>query len=671
MADRAFVAFATRTGTTRIHAPPRELPIVVVPDFMGTRLTDPVSGSLVWNPLGKPFGAGPRTFEIDYGRIGQTAQELVPDETHGFEDKADVETHAAITNAPHLVAAFYGPLVRGLAALDTPQMQKLGVRPRVYCSGYDWRQDHTRGALRLAAVVERALRETGARQVVIVAHGAGGLVARLYCRILGGEQRVHQLFLLASPTLGAPSAYLQLRRGLEGIYAKDILRGAQGSEPVDWISEGADLAQTLVGGVSGLFTGSAVDKLTGFFGGVYPILCVATGRWLRRREVIYLLRQWPGLYQMLPNALYCDARPNWLLFDPTCTGHKPTGFMVVIPSMLDAMLAANKGIMKAAKADFADSVAKDIEGFLRPENAERTSGLATRNMTTIQDIAAEIGAKLEDVADSEETLKARGKGADFGDRVAPVGDIVELVMKIKDRIDAVFLDARHPASTYYDIYTGLLDGVPLRAISTAGLALSLRLDAMLTENHRPAAPLRFTELLGRVVRVLMVGLKAIGLNVDLAFLADALDQDKPDPNAPKPVAYMPPNAYCVSCEDEPTETSCLLLPTNQLSNDDSNVVKTAIVPNLLASVALLVPAWRNDANPLGAASLGDGTVPALSQRPRPEMLSRPFRATRQVPRTKHARIPASEVTLAFLTEEIDKALVEWLQGRAPVGGEAL
>ncbi len=659
MADRAFVAFATRAGTTRIHAPPRELPIVVVPDFMGTRLTDPVSDALVWNPLGKPFGDGPRTFEADQGRIGQASQELVPDETHGFESDEDKARYADVTNAPHLVAAFYAPLVLGLAGLDTPAMQKLGVRPRVYCSGYDWRQDHARGALRLAAVVERALRETGARQVVIVAHGTGGLVARFYCRVLGGEQRVHQLFLLASPTLGAPSAYLQLRRGLEGIYAKDILRGAQGSEPIDWISEGAELTQTLVGGVSGLFTGSAVDKLTGFFGGVYPILCVAAGRWLRRREVIYLLRQWPGLYQMLPNALYCDARPNWLLFDPTCTGHKPTGFMVVIPSMLDAVLAANKGIMKAAKADFADSVAKDIEGFLRPENAERTSGLATRNMMTLQ-------RAVSDVVDAVD--KASHKGKEFDG----ISDLIDALERVKDRIDAVFLDARNPASTYYDIYTGLLDGVPLRAISTAGIALALRLDSLLTENHRAAPPLRFTELLGRVIGLLGGAVKSlIGTSLLLSDLGEALDQDKPKPDVPKPAAYMPPNTYCVSCEDEPTQTSCLLLPTNQLSNDDSNVVKTSIVPNLLASVALLVPAWRNDGNPLGAASLGDGTVPALSQRPRPEMLSRPFRATRQVPRTKHARIPASEVTLAFLTEEIDKALAEWLQGRAPVGGEAL
>lgn len=663
MADRTFVAFATRSGTTRLHAPPRELPIVVVPDYMGTRLTDPATDALVWNPLGMPFGDGPRTFEADYGRIGQVSQELVPDETHGYESKNDVEKRAGITNASHLVANFYDALLRRLAALETPHMQKLGVRPRVYCSGYDWRQDHTRGALRLAAVVERALRETGARQVVIVAHGAGGLVARLYCRVLGGEQRVHQLFLLASPTLGAPTAYLQLRRGLEGLYAKDILRGAQGTEPIDWIAEGADLAQTLVGGVSGLFTGSLEDKLTGIFCSMYPILCVATGRWLRRRETIYLLRQWPGLYQMLPNALYCDARPNWLLFDPACTGHKPTGFMVVIPSMLDAVLAANKGIMKAAKADFADKVAGDIERFLRPENAERTSGLATRNMTTLQDLASDIADKLGE---------ATGKGKDFEDRLSPVGDVIDLVTKIKDRIDTVFLDARHPASTYYDIYTGLLDGVPLRALSTAGVALALRLDTMLTENHRPAPPLRFTELLGRIVGLLGGGLKdLLGSGLLLDKLGEALDQDKPDPNAPKPVAYMPPNTCCVSCEDEPTETSCLLFPSNQLSNDDSNVVKTAIIPNLLASVALLIPAWRSDSNPLGAASLGDGTVPALSQRPRPEMLSRPFRATRQVPRTKHARIPASELTLAFLTEEIDKALVEWAQGRAPVGGEAL
>lgn len=664
MSERAQVAFAARNkGPTRLYAQPRTIPIIVVPDFMGTRLTDPASDSLVWNPLGSPFGDGPRPFAINTGRLGQVSQELVPDETHGFKSEDDIASHAGIVNVEHLVEAFYGVTVRRLAKLSTPRMAKLGVKAKVYCSGYDWRQDHARAALRLAAVVERALKETGARQVILVAHGAGGLVARFYCRMLGGEQRVHQLFLLASPTLGSPAVYLQLRRGLEGIYAKDIVAGARGQDEIDWISEGADLAQTMVRGISGLSSEGALDKVTGFFGSIYPLLCISSGRWLRRKEVIYLLRQWPGLYQMLPNAIYCEARPNWLLFDPMCTGHPPTGFMTVLPSMLDMMLGATTAVMKAAKADFAKKVSDDMQSALRPENATRTSGLARRNMVTLAQLFEQIGEKLE--------IAGTFKDKDIADRAEATLEIVDLVTKVKDRLDRVFSDARNPGVTYRDIYTGFLDAVPLRAISSAGLALALRLDPMLTVNHKPAAPLKFTELLGRVIGGLGSLLNAIGIDPWLTELGGVLDQDKPDPKAPKPAAYMPPNTYCVSCEDEPTETSALLVATNQLSNDDSNLVKTALIPNLLASVAMIAPSWRTDDNPLAGASLGDGSVPALSQRPRPEMLSRPFRATRQVKRVKHARVARDAESLAFIEDEIDKALVEWLQGRAPVGGETL
>ena len=110
-----------------------------------------------------------------------------------------------------------------ISDLASDALRDHNTQVRVYCCGYDWRQDHTRSALRLAAVVEEALQETGERRVVIVAHGAGGAVARTYCRVLGGESRVIQMFLVGAATLGTPEAYRALKDGLGGVYAKQFV----------------------------------------------------------------------------------------------------------------------------------------------------------------------------------------------------------------------------------------------------------------------------------------------------------------------------------------------------------------------------------------------------------------------------------------------------------------
>src|SRR5690606_28705628 len=138
----------------------------------------------------------------------------------------------AIQGKQELVGSVYGRLANALAEMHDEPFNDYGVRPRVYCCGYDWRLDNARSAMRLAAVVDRALTETRARQVIIVAHSMGGLIARYYCRVLGGESKVHQLYLVGSPTLGAASAYYQLKRGMDGAYVRDFVQALDQDEPL-------------------------------------------------------------------------------------------------------------------------------------------------------------------------------------------------------------------------------------------------------------------------------------------------------------------------------------------------------------------------------------------------------------------------------------------------------
>jgi pimeloyl-ACP methyl ester carboxylesterase len=77
---------------------------------------------------------------------------------------------------------------------------------------YDWRLDPALAADQLGRLVDMTLAETGARQVILVAHSLGGLVARDYV-VRGGASKVKASISLATPWLGAPLAYRALEYG--------------------------------------------------------------------------------------------------------------------------------------------------------------------------------------------------------------------------------------------------------------------------------------------------------------------------------------------------------------------------------------------------------------------------------------------------------------------------
>ena len=63
-------------------------------------------------------------------------------------------------------------------------------------------------AAQLAALVERTCEETGHERVHVVGHSLGGVVARYYVQVLGGDERVHTLCTLGSPHGGTWAAHL-------------------------------------------------------------------------------------------------------------------------------------------------------------------------------------------------------------------------------------------------------------------------------------------------------------------------------------------------------------------------------------------------------------------------------------------------------------------------------
>ena len=77
-------------------------------------------------------------------------------------------------------------------------------------------------AAQLAALVEKTCESTGHERVHVVGHSLGGVVARYYVQVMGGDARVHTLCTLGSPHAGTWAAHLlpsrlvkQLRPGSE------------------------------------------------------------------------------------------------------------------------------------------------------------------------------------------------------------------------------------------------------------------------------------------------------------------------------------------------------------------------------------------------------------------------------------------------------------------------
>lgn len=267
-------------ATARVPGP--KLPIVIVPGIMGSRLTDPATNDLVWNPLAIASGEEPGPFAANYARLIRTNELLVPDETHRYPHVSERVYVDPVNHFYNLIRGFYGGLALGLHYDLRNELRAAGksVTPAVYCCGYDWRQNNAASASRLSQIVQEARADCDGQQVVIIAHSMGGLVARHFCRNLGGESEVRALFLLGSPSLGAVSAFVNMRNGLGAIDEVRIILNATATET----------------------------------------------RWL--------MMAMQSCYQLLPNETYCSqVNRSWATFDPGRTGMPDTtGFTPGTPS---------------------------------------------------------------------------------------------------------------------------------------------------------------------------------------------------------------------------------------------------------------------------------------------------------------------------------------------------
>lgn len=283
-----FSSAASPDDSTQLSPPARKIPIIVVPGIMGTRLAEPGGDhKLAWNPTGGGItGRAPGEMAADPERLANVAAPLSPDEwswAQGYPFDRMVKA-SWIPNFYNLIPDYYDDLCFALREELGVALKPMGFEPRVYACGYDWRLGNDIAATRLQKVVAAARDECDQELAILVAHSQGGLVSRYFCRKLGGESAVRALFLIGSPSLGAPQVYARMKRGIIG--------SADGKEM--WF------LRTYMG----LNDGESKD----------------------------LLRAFPSMYQLLPNKLFTQqaiAVPGheprlWLEFDRSQSGYPYT-----------------------------------------------------------------------------------------------------------------------------------------------------------------------------------------------------------------------------------------------------------------------------------------------------------------------------------------------------------
>jgi pimeloyl-ACP methyl ester carboxylesterase len=167
-------------------------PAIVIPGYIGSKLADPVHGNLVWLDVHGILNPDTtlEALRLDIGDPDRVVPIGILDEVTVLPPLWDPGVYNALTN-----------FLRG------------NLRLRVFEFYYDWRKSVEEAADRLNDQVLRWLQETGERQVDLIAHSFGGLVARAYLTKYQAADQVGRLITLGTPHKGAVEALQSVTQG--------------------------------------------------------------------------------------------------------------------------------------------------------------------------------------------------------------------------------------------------------------------------------------------------------------------------------------------------------------------------------------------------------------------------------------------------------------------------
>jgi len=185
-----------------VHAKPtlHRTPVILIPGIGGSTLSN--HGDLIWVDLGKLAGSQLPGFNLLLMNWLRPLR-LAADGSTPWLGTYRVEV-GDILRQP--IVDGYSGMVRALTNQGYSEGKDLRLLP------YDWRKDPVLASEQLGRLVDLTLKETGAKQVVIIGHSLGGTIARDYI-VRGGGPKVKATISIGTPWLGTPIAYRALKYG--------------------------------------------------------------------------------------------------------------------------------------------------------------------------------------------------------------------------------------------------------------------------------------------------------------------------------------------------------------------------------------------------------------------------------------------------------------------------
>lgn len=197
------------------------VPVVMIPGMLGSRLANGQTGRTVWPSLADLLFGSDRL-----ARLGLPLSVPAMART-----AADAVVPAGIVRRAGPVD-FYGKLIARLERDHGPCVAPSAIAPDTGCVllAWDWRRDLVEAAegLEQAVAKLRAARDAPGLRVDVVAHSAGGLVARYYARFGGtdvldrpavthapmtGARSLRRVILIATPNRGSIYGLQRVMRG--------------------------------------------------------------------------------------------------------------------------------------------------------------------------------------------------------------------------------------------------------------------------------------------------------------------------------------------------------------------------------------------------------------------------------------------------------------------------
>lgn len=193
--------------------------VVVVPGIAGSVLQR--NGKDVWAHSGSAIGRGLLT-------LGRAVKQLELPADIGADEPDDGVTATKLIPGMHLIPGLWG--IDGYEGLGDYLSDKFQLtrathqQPGNYLEfPYDWRLSNIASARRLKAAVEPVLEQWRDAhrdlptdpKLVFICHSMGGLVARYYVELLGGDELTRRLITIGTPYRGSVNALDFLANGYQ------------------------------------------------------------------------------------------------------------------------------------------------------------------------------------------------------------------------------------------------------------------------------------------------------------------------------------------------------------------------------------------------------------------------------------------------------------------------